>query len=166
EPGGGNNRQGVYCFTPAGKMLTELKNVGSQPAELRRLLQNGANAWNRLSPEERRPDGVKVGEVSFDSTYHRPVPPGALVLRQYQRGLKREAGGTLAAHDFKFHEAPVWAQRDRAWVLQNEWKALVPAAPTAGAAVEFPAALKNRLLRFHFVEALVGEPGMWSPEHV
>ena len=165
EPGGGDNRQGVYCFTPSGKMLTELKNVGSQPAELRRVLQLGAGAWNRLSPEERKASCIEGGTVSFDADYHRPVPAGALVLRQYQRGLKREAG-SFAAHDFKFHEAPVWSQRDRAWVLQNEWKALVPADPKPGATVEVPAALKNRLLRFHFVEALVGEPGTWTPAEV
>ena len=38
----------------------------------------------------------------------RPVPPGALVLRQYQRGLKRVSDGSLAAHDFSFREAPVF----------------------------------------------------------
>lgn len=166
EPGGGDNRQGIYCFSPSGRMLTELKNVGSNPPELRRLLQGGVNGWNRLPADERRPGAVTVGTVSYDPAYHRPLPPGALVLRQYQRGLKREAGGTLAAHDFKFHEAPVWAQRDRAWILEGEWKALVPAAPAPGAVVEVPGALRNRLLRFHFVEALVGEPGAWSRDQI
>jgi hypothetical protein len=163
---GGDNRQGIYCFTPSGRMLTELKNVGNQPAELRRLLQNGVAAWNRLPEEERKPGAVKVPEISFDGAYHRPVPAGALVLRQYQRGLKRAADGSLAAHDFAFREAPVWAQRDRAWILPAEWKALVPAVPAAGAPVEIPVALKRRLLRYHFVEALVGEPGAWAPEHL
>ena len=163
---GGDNRQGIYCFTPSGRMLTEMKNVGNQPVELRRLLQSGAAAWNRLSAEERRPGAVAVGDVSFDAAYHRPVPAGALVLRQYQRGLKRAADGTLSAHDFSFKEAPVWAQRDRAWILADEWKALIPADPQAGATVELPAALKRRLLRYHFVEALVGEPGVWSPEQI
>ena len=59
-----------------------MKNVGNQPVELRRLLQSGAAAWNRLSAEERRPGAVAVGDVSFDAAYHRPVPAGALVLRQ------------------------------------------------------------------------------------
>ncbi len=166
EPNGGDNRQGVYCFTPSGRMLTELKNVGSQPAELIRVLKLGAEAWNRLPAEDRRPGAVEVGEVAFDAAYHRPVPAGARVLRQYQRGLKREADGSLAAHEFTFQKAPVWAQRDRVWVLQEEWKALIPAAPVAGGTVEVPTALRNRLIRYHFVEALVGEPGMWSAEQV
>ena len=166
EPGGGDNRQGVYCFAPSGRMLTELKNVGSQPAELLRLLQAGVEGWKRLSPEERKPGAVQVGQVSFDADYHRPVPPGALVLRQYQRGLRREEGGSYSPHEFKFHDAPVWAQRDRVWVLQNEWKALIPSDPTPGAVIEIPASLRNRLIRYHFVEALVGEPGVWSPEQI
>ena len=166
---GGDNRQGIYCFTPSGRMLTEMKNVGSHPAELRRLLQGAVAAWKRLPEEERRPGAVQVPDVAFDPGYHRPVPPGAIVLRQYQRGLKRAADGSLAAHDFSFREAPVWAQRDRAWVLENEWTALVPAAPSApavGAEVEIPAALKRRLLRYHVVESLVGEPGVWPPESI
>jgi hypothetical protein len=88
------------------------------------------------------------------------------VLRQYQRGLRRGNDGKLAGHDFTFHEAPVWAQRDRAWVLEAEWKALVPAKPVAGSTVDIPAALKSRLIRYHFVEALVGEPGTWAPTHI
>ncbi len=166
EPNGGDNRQGVYCFTPSGRMLTEMKNVGSLPDELRRLLKGALASWNRLPAEERRPGAPEVRDVPFDPVYHRPVPPGALVLRQYQRGLRREADGSLSAHDFTFREAPVWAQRDRAWVLEKEWKALVPAAPAPGAESEIPASLRNRLLRFHFVEALVGEPGMWSPDQI
>jgi hypothetical protein len=163
---GGDNRQGIYCFTPSGRMLTEMKNVGNLPGELKRLLQSGAAAWNRLPAEERRPGAVTVADVSFDPGFHRPVPAGALVLRQYQRGLKRGPDGTLAAHDFSFKEAPVWAQRDRAWILADEWKALIPATPAVGAQVELPAPLKRRLLRYHFVEALVGEPGAWQPEQI
>jgi hypothetical protein len=166
EPNGGDNRQGIYCFTPSGRMLTEMKNLGSNPPELRRLLQSAAASWNRLPAEERKPGAVQVAAISFDPGYHRPVPAGALVLRQYQRGLRRGDDGALSCHDFKFHEAPVWAQRDRAWILEDEWKALVPAKPSAGATVEIPAALKNRLLRYHFVEALVGEPGTWAPNHL
>lgn len=163
---GGDNRQGIYCFTPSGRMLTEMKNIGSNPAELRRLLQAGAAAWNRLPAEERKPGAVQVADVAFDPGYHRPVPQDALVLRQYQRGLKRGPDGSLAAHDFTFRDAPVWAQRDRAWILSDEWKAFVPATPAAGAEIEFPATLKRRLLRYHFVEALVGEPGVWRPEQI
>ena len=164
EPGGGNNRQGVYCFTPSGKMLTEMKNISSNPVELRRILQLALASWNKLPAEERKATVADV--TSFDSSYHRPVPHGALVLREYQRGLKRSADGKFEGDLFKFHEAPVWAQRDRVWVLENEWKSLVPASPAAGAIVEIPASLRNRLILYHFVEALVGEPGQWSLDHI
>lgn len=163
EPGGGDNRQGVYCFTPSGRMLTEMKNIGSNPTELKRLLNAAVASWNRLPAEQRK---AEVKDVRFDMNFHRPVPPNALVLRQYQRGLKRGADGALTGDEFKFHEAPVWAQRDRAWVLEKEWKALVPASPAAGAEVEIPSALRNRLFRYHFVEALVGEPGVWAPDQI
>ena len=41
-----------------------------------------------MSTSEQRKAEVK--DVRFDMNYHRPVPPNALVLRQYQRGLKRQ----------------------------------------------------------------------------
>lgn len=166
DDNGGDNRQGIYCFTPSGRMLTEMKNIGANPAELRGLLQGAVASWNRLSADDRRPGAVQVGAVAFDPGFHRPVPPNTLVLREYQRALRRSADGKLSAHDFTFHEAPVWAQRDRAWVLESEWKAMVPSAPVAGATVEIPAALKSRLIRYHFVEALIGEPGTWAPQHL
>ena len=93
EPNGGNDRQGVYCFTPSGRMLTEMKNVGSQPEELKRVLNGAMAGWKGLPEADRRPGAVAIPEVVLDPGYHRPVPAGALVLRQYQRGLQRDAAG-------------------------------------------------------------------------
>ena len=162
QGGGGNNRQGIYCFTASGQMLTEMKNVGSMPREVERLLQAALRGWNALPAEARRPGAVQIPEPSLDPAFHRPVPPGALVLRQYQRGLKRDAAGRLSVHEFTFQDTPVGAQRDRAWVLEAEWKAMVPSTAQAGDVVELPKAFVNRLLRYHFVEALRGEAGRWE----
>ena len=162
---GGDNRQGIYCFTSSGKMLTDMKNVGGMPREVEALLRRALRTWNELPEAERRP-GAELPEPSLDPDYHRPVPPGALVLREYQRGLKRDAAGALSVHDFTFQNTPVWAQRDRAWVLEAEWKAMVPATAKAGDVVELPKPFVNRLLRYHFVEALRGEAGRWDPKDI
>ena len=55
EPGGGNDRQGIYCFTADGKMLTEMKNVGGNPREVRQVLALALRAWNGLPADVRRP---------------------------------------------------------------------------------------------------------------
>lgn len=166
QGGGGNNRQGIYCFTASGQMLTEMKNVGGMPREVERLLQAALRGWNALPAEARRPGALEIPEPSLDPDYHRPVPPGALVLRQYQRGLKRDAAGRLSVHDFTFQNTPVGSQRDRAWVLEKEWTSMVPSTAKAGDVVDLPQPFVNRLLRYHFVEALRGEAGAWTPEQV
>ena len=166
QGGGGNNRQGIYCFTPSGKMLTEMKNVGGMPREVEGILRRALRTWNELPEADRRPGAIAIPEPSLDPDYHRPVPPGALVLREYSRGLKRDAAGTLAVDDFTFQNTPVWAQRDRAWVLEAEWKSMIPATAIAGDVVELPKPLVQRLIRYHFVEALRGEAGSWAPEHI
>jgi hypothetical protein len=166
QGGGGDNRQGIYIFTPAGRMLTEMKNVGGMPREVEALLRRGLRSWNELPAEARRPGAVAVPEPALDPGFHRPVPAGALVLREYQRGLKRDAAGKLSVHEFTFHDTPVWSQRDRAWILEPEWKAMIPAKAAAGDVVEIPPTVVRRLLRYHFVEALRGEAGAWAPEQI
>ena len=167
QGGGGDNRQGIYCFTPSGRMLTEMKNVGGMPREVEGILRRALRNWKELPEAERRAEAAAViPDPSLDPGFHRPVPPGALVLRQYTRGLKRNAAGALEIDGFTFKGTPVWAQRDRAWVLEAEWKALVPATAKAGDVVELPKPLVQRLIRYHFVEALRGEAGAWAPEDV
>ncbi len=166
QGGGGDNRQGIYCFTPSGRMLTEMKNVGGMPREVEGLLRRALRTWKELPETERQAEAARIPDPSLDPAFHRPVPPGALVLREYQRGLKRDAAGTLSVHDFTFKDTPVWAQRDRAWVLEAEWKALIPATASAGDLVEIPPSLTRRLIRYHFVEALRGEPGTWAPAQI
>ncbi|HYF01710.1 MAG TPA: hypothetical protein VEJ18_22505 [Planctomycetota bacterium] len=165
EPGGGNDRQGIYCFTADGKMLTEMKNVGGNPREVRQVLALALRAWNGLPADVRRPGATSIPDPSLDPAYHRPVPAGAIVLREFQRGLKR-TDGRLEAHEFTFRDTPVGAQRDHVWILEKEWKAIVPANPAPGTAVELPASLVSRLARFHLVEALIGEPGVWGRDHI
>lgn len=167
QGGGGNNRQGIYCFTASGKMLTEMKNVGGMPREVEALLRRALRTWKELPEAARQAEAAAaIPDPSFDPNFHRPVPPGALVLRQYSRGLKRDAAGALAVDAFTFQNTPVWAQRDRAWLLEAEWKAMVPATAQAGDVVEIPTPLARRLMRFHFVEALRGESGRWERKHL
>lgn len=166
QGGGGDNRQGIYCFTASGRMLTEMKNVGSMPRELEAVLRGALRGWNALPEEARRPGAIAIPDPSLDPAFHRPVPAGALVLREYQRGLKRDAAGALSVHDFTFNDTPVWAQRDRVWVLDAEWKAMLPSTPAAGDVVDVPPALVRRLVRYHVVEALRGEPGKWSSKQI
>jgi hypothetical protein len=75
QGGGGNNRQGIYCFTASGQMLTEMKNVGGMPREVERLLQAALRGWNALPAEARRP-GVSPAGASGGSRAA-PVPARA-----------------------------------------------------------------------------------------
>ena len=166
DDSGGPTRQGVYCFTPAGRMLTEMKNVSRDPAAVRDILARALRAWNDLPADQKKRGAFPSANPERDPNHTRPVPSGALVLRQYSRPLKLDGGRKYVAEPLKFEDTLVGPQHERAWILKSEWKALVPQNPKRGEAVAIPASLKNRLLRFHLVGALLGEPGHWEREHI
>ena len=53
--------------------------------------------------------------------------------------------------------------RDHLWLTREEWRALLPAEWKAGARYPVPPAVTDRLLRFHLVDNVRGEPTFWAP---
>src|SRR5438093_5498858 len=55
---GGSTRQGIYIFTPGGKLLAYRNH--QDPDVMRSVLQQGLKAWNKLPENERKPGALKV----------------------------------------------------------------------------------------------------------
>ena len=156
------NRQGIYCFTPSGKLLG-VKNAGQLVDVTRELLRQALSKWEALPEEERAPGRVKVPPLRYpDSRYVPAKPPaGCLVLDVFTRvfevdgqGEPRKGGSATAGGD--------WAARDKMWVFEPEWKALVPAKAQPGDVVQVPQPLVHRLLAFHLRDNTTGQSPRWD----
>jgi len=161
---GGSTRQGIYCFTADGKLLA-YKNAGQNPEVMRETLKQGLREWQKLPVERRKPEAVKVEDLTkVDPQYARKPPPGGLIVNVYTRildhekdsfcrGACRTLGGDAAA-------------RDHLWLTEAEWRSLIPNEPKKGDHAPVPVAIAERILRFHLNDNTRGEPNMWRREEI
>jgi hypothetical protein len=161
---GGSTRQGIYCFTPDGQLLV-YKNA-QDPAVMRDVLRQGLDAWNNLPAGRRQPGAVRVGDAGeVDAHYARTPPPGTLIVNVHTRILDHAGKGELCRGTC----GTVGGDRpalDHLWLTAEECRALVPKEPHQGDKVALPAAVAERILRFHLVDNTRGEPTMWRPDQV
>jgi hypothetical protein len=161
---GGSTRQGIYCFTADGKLLT-YKNAGQNPDVMRETIKQGLREWQKLPEERRKPDAVKVEDLTkADPQYARTPPPGGLIVNVYTRildhekdsfcrGTCRTQGGEASA-------------RDHLWLTEAEWRAMVPENAKKGDRAPLPTAVAERILRFHLTDNTRGEPNMWRRDEI
>jgi hypothetical protein len=135
-------------------------------------LRGALNAFDALPESERKPGAIKVPEPTEPTRQGLIQPPkGGLILRVYQRGLKRDAKGEVARithEDVKdrqmFPDEPWrWANAimtepmpDVMWLTEAEWKSLVPADAKKGDRFDVPRGIKMRLLRYHLYNGTAG----------
>jgi hypothetical protein len=161
---GGGTRQGIYCLSADGKLLT-YKNAGQNPVVMRETLRQGLRAWSKLPEDRRKPGAIKIGDLGkTDTAYARTPPPNGLIVNVYTRILDRDKGElckgackTLGGDQ---------AARDHLWLTEPEWKALVSINPGKGARLPLPPKIVERILRFHLTDNTRGEPPMWRREDI
>jgi hypothetical protein len=173
--GAGGN---VVCVTAGGRLLGNIVGANGQQCDPRRAWAE----WLKLPAAERSPG--PIGELGPIDPLRQPAtpPPGGLILRQHYRMLATGPKGELrhvALEDFVHHKLlgtyyPPKAKRhlfeaapDFLWLTEAEWKALVPPAPKKGDRFAAPAALTERLFRFHLVPDITfGESNGWEKKGV
>jgi hypothetical protein len=161
---GGSTRQGIYCLTASGKLLA-YKNA-HDPKVMRETIELGLKRYKALSADERKPGAVKVPEHGkLDARYARTPPEGGIILRAYTRILDREEGKGFTKGECKFTGGDR-AARDHVWLKKDEWQSLIPAEPKKGDSFAMPAALAQRLCRFHLLDNTRGEPSYWRADEV
>ncbi|MEX2185420.1 MAG: hypothetical protein WD875_01445 [Pirellulales bacterium] len=166
---GGGTRQGVYCFTAAGKLLAyrNHSDAGVMLDEFRRALDK----FNKLPAAEREPGAVKVpplDDAKLDQRYARKLPDRAIAIRVFARVLERDADGkcttcTAAAGKPNYG---LLSSLDHLWIMPDEWRALAPRGAKVGDTFAMPAAVAQRIARFHLLDNTRGEPAMWRNEEV
>jgi hypothetical protein len=158
----------VGAITASGK---ELARGGMPNTGLQQFLEAAVKAFDALPPSELLPGAMQVPERGpLDSRRLVAVapPPGALIVRVYNRQLMHEG-----KHGFRYTVAQDYIAalrdpklgfvssptesvdryrepgNDMMWVTKAEWQAMMPTNPRVGQRVPMPLSLCLRIFRFH-----------------
>jgi hypothetical protein len=171
----------MQVATADGQLLAD-GSVGNVNADVRGILTTGLKKWSALPESARKPGAVKLKPpMSPPPEEVIAAPVGGLILRVFQRDLKRDDKGEIARitkqdvlnRELFPDENWRWADAhmtqpmsDVMWLTEAEWKALIPARPQVGDVFDVPAGLRMRLFRFHLINGTFGLPEHWSLSQV
>ncbi len=133
---------------------------------MREVFEKALENWKQLPAEEREPGAVKVPDRGTpDKRYHREPPTDGLVVNVYTRILERKPLGEYCKGSCDSPGGDLSA-RDHLWLKKAEWQGLIGRDVKAGDQFALPAALAQRIARYHLVDNTRGEPPFWSAEEV
>lgn len=131
--------QGVFVMTPGGKLLTSATGYDN-PDHIRLALEQGLQAWKRMSKSERL-EGERLDAFTSQRAEGR-YPTDGLVLRVISRDLK---GAPFAPRSER------WS-RTFLWFTRTEARSLVPAELQSGMKCDWPKALALRVAQFALLD--------------
>ncbi len=104
-----------------------------------------------------RPSFVALAES--DPGFQRVPPKRGLILNVFTR------------IPLQFEESERWnpnraTGRDHLWLTEAEWRSIVPKKWRKGTRFRLPARVAERLVRFHLVDNVRGEPDMWRRDQI
>ncbi|HEX7902083.1 MAG TPA: hypothetical protein VF950_30260, partial [Planctomycetota bacterium] len=152
EPGDGCGANAWYVASAGGRQLVDPVSRGLPE------LQKALAVWKALPEAERTPKIAPwVGD--HPKTARLTPPAGALILRAYFSYLDTPAAGDPTPVKKTRWYSEIMNTRmpgtDVMWVTEKEWKAMIPAKPRKGEALDFPATLRNRLVTYYMLPELV-----------
>ncbi len=161
---GGSTRQGIYVFTPAGRLLIYRNNEDA--GVMKNAIRQGLKEWHKLPADERAPGNLKIAAAAkIDKRYQRELPPGSLIVNVHTRILDKTEEGAYCHGSCGFPGGDR-AALDHLWLTPEDCKALIPAQPAKDAKFEVSQRVTKRIARFHLVDNTRGEPPHWRPGDV
>jgi hypothetical protein len=157
---GGNTRQGIYCLTADGELLT-FKNAGQSVEATKEQLQQALKKFRALPENRRAPGAMTVpAHGTKDPNYSRTSPEGGLIVRVHGRILEKSGDSFSKGNcDFKGGDR---ASRDFLWLTAKEVAAMAPGDRAVGTTYELPKPVVERIARFHLIDNTRGEPDFWK----
>lgn len=141
--------QGFFVFTPSGKMLGR---SWYQPHEVAALLRESSAKWDQMSKAERDAMATgTAGKKDEDAVY----PKDGLVLHSYMRDLPRKNGSPRKEWNQEF-----------TWFTKNEARQFIPPKVKVGEQHDVPNVVLHRLVRFTFVDSVIGGTAPFAEEHI
>lgn len=145
--------QGIYVAAPDGRLVVS-DHYRTSAVATSQLLQRAVQLWARPQGE------VSVAaNTQPDRRYQRVPPEGGLILDVFARIARDPEPGAK----WSPNQA---VGRDHMWLTRDEWRALRPPSWRKGETYALPPGIAGRLLRFHLVDNVRGEPSTWRPDEV
>lgn len=142
--------QGFYVAGPDGTPYGFNNNRSVE--RVSRLMDNALKDWRAKPP---RP--IEIGAEELATPYAPKLPDGGLSARVFARISPLPPGcGEL-------NKAPA---QDHMWIYPAESAAIASAKPGADGSIQLPATLVTRIVRFHLVDNVRGEPDFWGPAEI
>lgn len=149
------NRQGIYCLTADGGLLS-FQFFGRDTATIRRQLQTSLEKFQALPANQRTPGGVTIEPRGQDDPQFTRIPPNDdTIIRVTGRFLERRGDGLARVPN-------ALPSRDHLWLLAHDLKLLAPPRQTVGFTYPVPRRIAERIARYHLIDATGGEPGFWQ----
>jgi len=161
---GGSTRQGIYCLTADGKLLS-YKNAGQNAEATLDSIKQALREWKKLPAARRKPGAVKVeDELETDEQFHRTMPKGAQVFEVFTRLLQKTDDGYKQA-ECKIGKGDQ-PGRDHFWLTKEELADLADPNAKPGSTKKLSKFVERRIARFHLLDDTRGEPPMWEEKEV
>lgn len=142
--------QGFYVAAADGTAYAFSNN--RKPEMALGMLNKGVSQFKQ-SP----PPAVTISNDEKNSTFTRPPDGSTSILRIFSRIPQLPADVSILNHS---------VGRDHIWLLRSEVREILQSATEVNKKVPLPATLTHRLVRFHLVDNVRGEPDFWKPEEI
>ena len=148
----GGSWQGLYIFSPSGKLLARQNTLQADKAL--QLMERGLEAWAKLPAEEKKP--AAADQYQPQHRWELFYPLTGLVLTSTSRDLPADASPQKRGR---------W-NRDHIWFHPSELAAWLPEKRQVGTSTTLPRTLALRLARFHVVDNISGQEGPFSEQDI
>jgi hypothetical protein len=146
----GNTTQGFYIAGADGSCYGWMND--RDIPRLRAFLDRGLRQF-----KERPPQPVAIPDAELNAAFTRTPNPATSVVRVFSRVRPVPEGAD---------ELNRSVGRDHLWILADEVRELLASAPHPDDRASLPRALVARMVRFHLIDNVRGEPDMWEADQV
>jgi hypothetical protein len=146
----GTTAQGFYVVGADGSGYGF--NNNRDPQRVDRFMSRGIEQFR-----EHPPANTDVPESIRTAPFSRAPDPSTSVIRVFSRIRPLPPGADVLN---------AGVGRDHLWILAGEVREILSAGNKVGRAFAMPSTLVARLVRFHLVDNVRGEPDMWAPDEV
>lgn len=148
-----DTRQGVYAASADGVCLGSLNHPS--PERNLTMLQNALQQFR----DQQTKGGAVNASAQSDARYARTPPVGGIVLDVFTRiPLPPPAGKAWTPNQA--------TGRDHLWLTKEEVQSLLPSEWKKGLRYPVPPAIAERIIRFHLLDNVRGEPDVWMRDHI